>query len=81
MSDNGVVVTIWYRAPELLLGAQHHTPAIDVWAAGCIFAELITLRPLFQGEERKQPPTTFQADQIDKCGALPWIKFFYHDMP
>lgn len=48
LSDNGVVVTIWYRAPELLLGGKHYTRAVDMWAAGCIFAELITLRPLFQ---------------------------------
>ena len=69
LSDNGVVVTIWYRAPELLLGAQHYTPAVDVWAAGCIFGELVTLRPLFQGEERKQPAAVFQSDQIDRCAA------------
>jgi serine/threonine protein kinase len=37
-----------YRAPELLLGARHYTRALDMWAAGCIFAELMTLRPLFQ---------------------------------
>ncbi|KAK9822475.1 hypothetical protein WJX81_008266 [Elliptochloris bilobata] len=66
LSDNGVVVTIWYRAPELLLGARHYTPAADVWAAGCILAELLALRPLFQGDERKQPGTAFQAGQCDK---------------
>ena len=48
LADNGVVVTIWYRAPELLLGAHHYTRAVDMWAAGCIMAELMTLRPLFQ---------------------------------
>ncbi len=37
-----------YRAPELLLGAQHYTRAVDLWAAGCIFAELLMLKPLFQ---------------------------------
>ena len=61
LSDNGVVVTIWYRAPELLLGAQHYTAAVDVWAAGCIFAELLTLRPLFPGNEVKSPSNAFQA--------------------
>ena len=65
-----MVVTIWYRAPELLLGARHYTPAADMWAAGCILAELLALRPLFQGEERKQPGTAFQADQCDKCAVL-----------
>ena len=66
LSDNGVVVTIWYRAPELLLGAKHYTPAVDVWALGCIFGELLTLRPLFHGDERKHPATAFQRDQIEK---------------
>jgi serine/threonine protein kinase len=37
-----------YRAPELLLDAKHYTGAVDVWAVGCIMAELLLLRPLFQ---------------------------------
>lgn len=47
------MVTIWYRAPELLLGSRHYTKAIDIWAIGCIFAELLLLKPLFKGEEAK----------------------------
>ncbi|XP_048439493.1 cyclin-dependent kinase E-1 isoform X2 [Pyrus x bretschneideri] len=66
LSDNGVVVTIWYRAPELLLGAKHYTSAVDMWAVGCIFAELLTLKPLFQGAEVKAIPNPFQLDQLDK---------------
>ncbi|XP_074307903.1 cyclin-dependent kinase E-1 isoform X2 [Silene latifolia] len=66
LADNGVVVTIWYRAPELLLGAKHYTSAVDMWAVGCIFAELITLKPLFQGAEVKGTPNHFQLDQLDK---------------
>ncbi|KAF5734978.1 Cyclin-dependent kinase E-1 [Tripterygium wilfordii] len=66
LSDNGVVVTIWYRAPELLLGAKHYTSAVDMWAVGCIFAELLTLKPLFQGAEAKATPNPFQLDQLDK---------------
>ncbi|WFD32363.1 [pyruvate dehydrogenase (acetyl-transferring)] kinase [Malassezia sp. CBS 17886] len=46
-----VVVTIWYRAPELLLGARHYSTAIDMWATGCIWGELMALRPIFKGEE------------------------------
>lgn len=53
--ENGVVVTIWYRAPELLLGATHYTPAVDMWAAGCIFGELLTLKPMFPGSVRSLP--------------------------
>ncbi|XP_062079317.1 cyclin-dependent kinase E-1-like isoform X4 [Humulus lupulus] len=52
-----VVVTIWYRAPELLLGAKHYT---NMWAVGCIFAELLTLKSLFQGAEVKATPNPFQ---------------------
>ncbi|WJX40930.1 Cyclin-dependent kinase E-1 [Trifolium repens] len=66
LSENGVVVTIWYRAPELLLGAKHYTSAVDMWAMGCIFAELLTLKPLFQGAEVKATPNPFQLDQLDK---------------
>ncbi|XP_047165043.1 cyclin-dependent kinase E-1 isoform X1 [Vigna umbellata] len=66
LSDNGVVVTIWYRAPELLLGAKHYTSAVDMWAVGCIFAELLTLKPLFQGAEVKATSNPFQLDQLDK---------------
>lgn len=42
-----VVVTYWYRAPELLLGAKHYTKAIDLWAIGCIMAEMMLPKPLF----------------------------------
>lgn len=66
LSENGVVVTIWYRAPELLLGAKHYTSAVDMWAVGCIFAELLTLKPLFQGAEVKATANPFQLDQLDK---------------
>ena len=43
------VVTLWYRAPELLFGAQHYGPAVDMWSVGCIFAELLLRRPFLQG--------------------------------
>jgi serine/threonine protein kinase len=38
------------RPPELLLGADHYGPEVDVWSVGCIFAELLTRKPLFPGE-------------------------------
>eukprot|EP00250_Pteridium_aquilinum_P010925 c19719_g1_i2 orf=464-1819(-) len=66
LGDNGVVVTIWYRAPELLLGAKHYTTAVDMWAVGCIFAELLTLKPLFQGIEDKSTHNPLQLDQLEK---------------
>jgi serine/threonine protein kinase len=44
------VVTIWYRAPELLLGDVQYTSAIDIWAVGCILGELLNQKPLFPSE-------------------------------
>ncbi|KAK4775496.1 hypothetical protein SAY87_023457 [Trapa incisa] len=43
------VFASWYRAPELLYGAKQYGPSVDVWAAGCIFAELLLRRPFLQG--------------------------------
>lgn len=45
------VVTLWYRAPDVLLGSRTYSTSIDVWSAGCIFAEMITGTPLFQGRD------------------------------
>ena len=42
------MVTLWYRAPEVLLGTTYATP-VDIWSCGCILAELVTRRPLFPG--------------------------------
>ncbi len=44
------VVTLWYRAPEILLGAKTYSTPVDVWSIGCIFAEMINQKPLFQGD-------------------------------
>lgn len=44
------IVTLWYRAPEILLGEKHYSTAVDIWSVGCIFAELIRLTPLFAGD-------------------------------
>ncbi len=35
------IVTLWYRAPEVLLGATHYSTPVDMWSVGCIFAELV----------------------------------------
>ena len=40
------VITLWYRPPELLLGTQTYGPAVDMWSAGCIFAELLYGKPI-----------------------------------
>jgi len=52
-----VVVTLWYRSPEILLGTTYATP-VDIWSCGCIFAELYMRRPLFPGE--------YEVDQLGK---------------
>ncbi|KAL5675667.1 hypothetical protein ACJX0J_011798, partial [Zea mays] len=53
-----LVVTLWYRAPELLLGTKEYSTAIDMWSVGCIMAELLAKEPLFNGK------TEFE--QLDK---------------
>jgi glycogen synthase kinase 3 beta len=40
-----------YRAPEITLGNNKYGPAIDIWAAGCCFAELLKLKPMFPGSQ------------------------------
>ncbi|XP_041117296.1 cyclin-dependent kinase 2-like [Polyodon spathula] len=45
------VVTLWYRAPEILLGCKYYSTAVDIWSIGCIFAEMVGLR---QGELRAE---------------------------
>ncbi|KAI5809119.1 kinase-like domain-containing protein [Peziza echinospora] len=57
-----LVVTLWYRAPELLLGATKYGPEIDIWSIGCIFAELLTNTPPLQG--------TSELDQLSKIFSL-----------
>lgn len=48
---DGQVVTLWYRAPEVLLGSRHYSTAIDMWSVGCIFAEMVMRgNPLFPGD-------------------------------
>lgn len=44
------VVTQYYRAPEILMGAKHYNSGVDIWSVGCIFAELLGRRILFQAQ-------------------------------
>lgn len=44
------VVTLWYRCPEILLSSKHYSLGVDLWSAGCIFAEILQKRPLFMGD-------------------------------
>ncbi|EFJ32755.1 hypothetical protein SELMODRAFT_230893 [Selaginella moellendorffii] len=48
------IVTLWYRAPEILLGASHYSVPVDMWSVGCIFGELAKRSPLFPGDSELQ---------------------------
>lgn len=43
-------MTLWYRAPEILLNIKRYACGIDIWAAACIIAEMVTGIPLFEGD-------------------------------
>ncbi|KFH70094.1 CMGC/CDK/CRK7 protein kinase [Podila verticillata NRRL 6337] len=60
------VITLWYRPPELLLGATAYGPAVDMWSAGCIMVELFTRKPIFQGHNE-----IMQLDNIWKTMGTP----------
>jgi serine/threonine protein kinase len=45
------VVTLWYRAPDVLMGSRTYSTSIDVWSCGCIMAEMISGLPLFRGRD------------------------------
>ncbi|KAI9786146.1 MAG: hypothetical protein M1839_007556 [Geoglossum umbratile] len=57
-----LVVTLWYRAPELLLGAESYEREVDMWSIGCIFGELVIKEPLLQGKN--------EVDQLSKIFEL-----------
>ncbi|BGP17165.1 hypothetical protein JCM10213_006040 [Rhodosporidiobolus nylandii] len=57
-----LVVTLWYRAPELLFGATEYSTAVDMWSIGCIFGELILREPLMPGRG--------EIDQVNKIFKL-----------
>ncbi|VDN58788.1 unnamed protein product [Dracunculus medinensis] len=44
------VVTLWYRAPELLLGSDFYSCSVDIWSLSCVFAEMAMGKPLFDGD-------------------------------
>ena len=56
------VVTIWYRAPDVLMGSRKYSTPVDIWSVGCIFAEMANGRPLVAG--------TSEQDQLDRIFRL-----------
>ncbi len=64
-----LVVTLWYRSTELLLGATTYDSAVDMWSLGCIFGELLTKQPLLQGKnEVDQLSKVSQASSVLEAG-------------
>lgn len=57
-----LVVTLWYRAPELLLGSEDYSFGVDIWSVGCIMGELFLYDPLFTGSD--------ELDQLMKIFAI-----------
>jgi len=66
------VATRWYRAPEIMLSFKMYTKAIDIWAVGCILAEMLTGRPLFPGRDYSH-----QLDLILEVIGTPTLDEFY----
>lgn len=62
-----LVVTLWYRAPELLLGTTTYDSTIDMWSLGCIFGELLAKKPLLEGRN--------EVDQLSKVSYMPSLSY------
>ncbi|XP_072889243.1 mitogen-activated protein kinase 6 [Hemitrygon akajei] len=73
------LVTKWYRSPRLLLSPNNYTKAIDMWAAGCIFAEMLTGKTLFAGAHELEQmqlilnsiPVIHEEDHQELLGVIP----------
>lgn len=63
------VASLWYRPPELLLGATTYSQAIDIWAAGCILAELLSGQPLVNGKTEEE-----QITLLVDCIGVPHVR-------
>lgn len=61
-----LVVTLWYRSPELLLGTTTYDSAVDMWSLGCIFGELLTRQPLLSGKN--------EVEQLSKVSQAPSLQ-------
>ncbi|GMN33783.1 hypothetical protein TIFTF001_004344 [Ficus carica] len=82
------VITLWYRPPELLLGATKYGPAVDMWSVGCIFAELLHGKPILPGKnEPEQLNKIFELcgspDEINwpDASKTPWYNNFKPSRP
>lgn len=79
------VITLWYRPPELILGATAYGPEVDMWSAGCIMVELFTRKPIFQGNNEItqldhiwRTMGTPQKETWPDVDQLPWYELIKH---
>lgn len=69
------VVTLWYRAPDILLGSKMYDSSVDIWSIGCIFAEMILGIPMFLGKnENEQLDRIFNILGTPSDNEYPWLK-------
>lgn len=69
-------MTLWYRAPEILLGARQYSTPVDVWSVGCIFAEMVNQKPLFPGDS--EIDELFKIFRFLDFGGTKFLHFRFH---
>ena len=47
---SNTIVSLWYRAPEIILGSEDYLLGVDIWSVGCIMAEFFTMKPVFEAK-------------------------------
>ncbi len=79
------VVTLWYRAPDILMGSKNYSTSVDIWSVGCIFAEMVNKKPLFPGSnEDDQLLKIFKGRGTPELEAWPEMKslpLYKNDFP
>eukprot|EP01061_Rhynchopus_euleeides_P011285 TRINITY_DN20864_c0_g2_i1.p1 TRINITY_DN20864_c0_g2~~TRINITY_DN20864_c0_g2_i1.p1 ORF type:complete len:446 (+),score=112.39 TRINITY_DN20864_c0_g2_i1:87-1340(+) len=71
----GYRVTRWYRAPEIVMGANMYTPAVDIWSAGCVMAEVLNVGRLQSGRPRD---TVLFWTNVHEAGMMPHMKVVFN---
>jgi len=71
----GYVSTRYYRAPEIMLTWQKYDVAVDIWSAGCIFAEMLEGKPLFPGKDREYCLSYWKKRQASNLQFQMYINF------
>ena len=69
-------MTLWYRASEILLGEEKYSRPVDVWSVGCIFAEMVNQKPLFEGES--EIGQLFKIFRFYNCAGIKFLISYLH---